>query len=178
MDRACNLSRTRHDCSRRTDEVRLRREAVVHDAVHVKLVLSLDRDIGPGALRMKVEVAWTIAETAAAADCDAGKRREAAVVEPVELERARLFGCVAPGVDAARDEDGRAAPGEHAHLMREDAQVERLPLLDPWTDAQAGKDRMDRDIGDRVEGGEQEPARCIDADVDRALRQGLVFADR
>src|SRR5260370_29645759 len=97
--------------------------------------------------------------------------REHALLETVDVERARVFGLGPLRIVAARDDEHGLVAGRHSNLMEVDALLEIVRLLDFIADATVTFDPVHGDIGGEVISDEQVLAGAIDAGVDRPLSQ-------
>src|SRR5262249_32033652 len=95
--------------------------------VRVHLVLGLDRDVHPGLRRMKIEMPRPEISASVGGDRHLVGQDTVLVVE--DLERAGVFGLGRGALVAARHQDRQPVVGRDAHLMREDAGVDRSRLL-------------------------------------------------
>ena len=111
--------------------------------------------------REVVEVPRPEAEPAAGRD--RGEVGQRAVLECVDLERARVLRLAWRGVVAARHQDRGPVAGGRAHLMRVNAGVGLARLADRTADRAVAGYAMHRDVARRIVGGEQIVAARVDA---------------
>jgi hypothetical protein len=132
---------------------------------------SIMRDVHPRLRRVEVQVARAVAEPPLAAHRQIGQRRELAVLEVVDLHRARVLRLGGFGAVASCDYDRRTIAGHGQHLVREDAHVDPSRLRHLRADRAVGVDAMHGDVARIVVADECIRAGGVHAVVDRALRQ-------
>src|SRR5271163_3744815 len=118
---------------------------------------------------MDVEMAST--KTVATIWRDLAYVRQHAVLEIVNVERARIFGLSPLRIVAARYDEHRLVARCRPDLMEVDALLETVRLLDFIADAAIAFDPVNRDIGGEIVRDEHILAGVVDAGVDRPLSQ-------
>ena len=114
-------------------ESRLLLQVATVDPVHLQLVLSLDGNVHPPAVRVEIHMARPEAE--AVAWRDGGNVRQLTVLHRLDLQRAGIFRLGVGLVVAARHQHQILAHGrpsmrrQHADLVRVDPSVDRRRLL-------------------------------------------------
>ncbi len=97
--------------------------------------------------------------------------RQHALLETVDMERARVFWLGPLRIVAARDDQHGLIAGRHPDLMEVDAFLEIIRLLHLIANAAVTFDPVNGDTGGEVISDEQVLAGAIDAGVDRSLSQ-------
>ena len=108
-------------------ECDLRIDPAAFHLVRVHLVLRLDRDVHPRLRRMEIEMPR--AEVPAAVRRDRHLVRQHAVLVVEDFQRAGVFRLRRGAFVAARHQNRLPVVGRDAHLVREDAGVDRARLL-------------------------------------------------
>ncbi len=137
--------------------------------VRVHLVLGLDRDVHPGLRRMKIEMPRP--EVSSSVGGDRHLVRQYAVLVVENFERAGVFGLGRRAFVAARHQDRQPVVRRDAHLMREDAGVDRARLLHFLAGREVGVDPIHAQRARIVERDQDVLRRDVRGHVDRASVQ-------